>query len=507
MHRTKRSLFNVVVTLVTNIIILVTAFIVQRVFVSRLGSDYNGINGLFTSVISMMSLTDLGIGSAIIYHLYRPVAEDDQDTICSLLTFYRNSYIIISVVVLLIGVILLFFMPQLVGDIQIRDNLYLIFGLFMADCLCSYFLSYKKSLLYAYQMNYVLDGVHFGFYMIQNLAQIIVLWYYNDYISFLLIKTIFKCFENWAISLYIRKKYSFTNKKKVAPLDKHIKNDIYVKIKALLFHRLGKLFITGSDSLVITGVLGILQMSLYTNYHMILGGITALLNKIFETLTSSVGNFLIGSSTERRYEVYRNMDFLNFWFFGLGTVALYVVLRPFMILWLGEEYLFSNFTVFILMIKFYQEGMRASVTTFKDAAGIYYEDRFIPIAEAVINVCSSLILAKVMGIAGVFLGTVIGSTIVYFYSFPKYVCKPLFGMEYREYVWQTVQHFLFVILTMVLVVWCGSMIHLENLVLQVIANGLISIIVFHVLLIGVYWRSAPFKYYLDIALKLILRSF
>ena len=497
---------NVFVTLSTNAIILVTAFVVQKILIMKLGSDYNGINGLFTSVISMMSLTDLGIGSAIIYHLYRPAAKSDYNVICSLLKFYRNSYLIISIIVLIIGCILMVFIPGIVGNVAINDNIYLIFLLFLFDCLVSYFLSYKKSLLYAYQLNFVLDGIHFIYYILQNVAQIFVLMYYQNFILFLILKTICKIIENITISGYIKKHYPFTKNKRVKPLTNDIRYDIFKKIKALLFHRLGRLLVTGSDSLVITGVLGILQMSLYTNYHLIIGGITALLNKVFETLTSSVGNFLLDSSKSQRYEIYRKIDFLNFWFFGCVSVILYSVMQPFVTLWVGKDYLFNNVTLFFLVINFYQEGMRASILTFKDAAGIYHEDRFIPVIEAAVNVIFSMVLAFRIGITGVFIGTIVSSGVVYFYSYPKYVCKPLFNMSWWDYIRQTLEHMVMVILCMCSVQFAISILPVRSLLVELIFSTLISIGIFHMYMIIFWGSSRELKYFRSTFLKLIRRQ-
>ena len=505
MQRTKQSFYNVIVAITTNVIILLTAFLVQRILLSTLGPDYNGINGLFTSIISMMSLTDLGIGSAIIYHLYRPAAEDNHNTINALLRFYRNSYVVISVIVLFIGAVLILFIPRLVGKIQIQDDIYFIFILFLIDCLCSYFLSYKKSLLCAYQMNYVLDGIHFVYYIFQNAAQIFVLLFFRSYIIFLVLKIISKWVENVSISYYIRKKYSFTKERHIYPLDKEIKCDIIKKVKALLFHRLGSLFVTGSDSLVITGILGIFQMNLYTNYHLILGGLTGLLNKVFETLTSSVGNFLLDSSPKRRQEIYSNIDFLNFWFFGCCTVVLYTVLQPIIILWVGETYLLPKLTVFMLSLNFYIQGMRESILTFKDAAGIYHQDRFVPLFEALINVVCSIALAGKIGMTGVFVGTIVSSGVVYLYSYPKYVCGPLFHMGYLKYQWQTFQHLGITIGTMLAVDRILTLVHPSNLWVCVFLACCISTVLFHLCLLAFYGRSSQVHYYKDVVKRILLK--
>ena len=220
MKRTQKSIINVIASVGTNAIILITAFIVQKALVSTMGGDYNGINGLFSSIISMMSLADLGIGTAIIYHMYQPVAERDTAKINTLLHFYKKCYIVISGVVLLIGIGVGLFLPMLVGDVEIPDSIYLIYVLFLADCLCSYFLAYKKSLLYADMMNYIPDTIYFVTYLVQNALQVYVLVAFHNFILFLIVKTMGKVVSNLLISLYISKKYPFTREKAVAPVSK-----------------------------------------------------------------------------------------------------------------------------------------------------------------------------------------------------------------------------------------------------------------------------------------------
>ena len=479
MKRTQKSIINVIASVGTNAIILITAFIVQKALVSTMGGDYNGINGLFSSIISMMSLADLGIGTAIIYHMYQPVAERDTAKINTLLHFYKKCYIVISGVVLLIGIGVGLFLPMLVGDVEIPDSIYLIYVLFLADCLCSYFLAYKKSLLYADMMNYIPDTIYFVTYLVQNALQVYVLVAFHNFILFLIVKTMGKVVSNLLISLYISKKYPFTREKEVAPVPEEVKTDIVTKVKGLLCHKLGKMLVTGSDSIVITGVLGLGVMNLYTNYHLIIGGITALLNRIFETLTNSVGNFLLDSNREGNREVYRKIDFINFWCFGCVAVGMYAVLQPMVTLWLGEDFLFDKTVLFVLVVNFYMEGMRASVNTFKEAAGIFHEDRRIPL----------------MGAAGVFLGTILSSLVVYLYSYPKYVCKPLFGMGYGQYVGQTLRHLLVLLGILGMTELCIRPMAGWSPVPNLLASGTVAVILFHAVFFLLYGRSEEMKYY------------
>lgn len=495
MQRTKRSVMNVAVALFTNVGTLITAFVVQKVLVQTMGEDYNGVNGLFSGIISMMSMADLGIGTAIVYHMYRPVAERDSEKINSLLRFYKYCYLGISAIVLCIGLVVALFLPMLTADAVLHDSIYLIFALFVVDCLCSYFLGYKKSLLYADMANYIPDAIYFGVYMVQNALQIYVLLAFRNFIAFLVVKSMGKVLSNLLISLYIRHKYPFTNTRKVCVLETEVKRDIVIKVKGLLFHKIGKLVITGSDSIVLTGVLGIHAMNLYTNYHLVIGGITALFNKAFETLSNSVGNFLLDSNTERNLDVYKKIDLLNFWLFGTAAAGMYAVLQPFIVLWLGKKFLFSEGILLVLVYNFYMEGMRASVNTFKEAAGIFHEDRFVPIAEAVVNLAASVILANLLGVAGVFMGTIISTGVVYLYSYPKYICKPLFGLPYGKYVGCSAAH-----LGVLTVALAG--VKLVNTVLEQLPAlekfflaGIASVMISQAVFLLFYGRSREFKFF------------
>lgn len=498
MKRTGKSFVNVITSVLTNAVILVTAFVVQKTLVETMGSDYNGINGLFSSILAMMSLADLGIGTAIIYHMYRPVAEKDWQKINSLLCFYKRCYIGISGVVLLIGLVVSPFLTLLVGDVDISDSIYLIYALFLVDCLCSYFLAYKKSLLYADLMNYIPDAIYFVVYLIQNALQIYVLMAFQNFILFLIVKSLGKCVSNLFISLYISKKYPQTRGRDIEPVEREVREDIVTKVKGLLFHKLGKILVTGSDSIVLTGVLGIGAMSLYTNYRLIISGVTALFSRIFEILTNSVGNFLLDSDQNRRLDIYQKIDFLNFWCFGCVAVGMYAIIQPFLILWQGEKFLLDKAVVFVLVINFYLEGMRASVNTFKEAAGIFHEDRKIPMIEALVNLAVSVILAKLLGIAGVFLGTIISTAVVYLYSYPRYVCKPLFGMCYWQYVGKTAKHLTVLLGILGITECCTVRMESWNLWIRMISGGIAAVLIFHVVFLLLYGRSREMKYYVDL---------
>lgn len=480
--------------LLTNAVFLMTAFVVQKTLIATKGADYNSINGLFSSIIAMISMADLGMGTAIIYHMYRPVARRDEGKINSLLRFYKRCYMGISVVVLLIGAVVGCFLPLLVGKANISDSIYLIYILFLADCISSYFFVYKKSLLYADLKNYIPDAIYFATYLVQNTVQVFVLLVFQSYILFLVAKMLGKIMPNIFTTLYIRKKYPFTKEKKVAPVEPEVKQDIVVKVKGLFCHKLGKMLVTGSDSIVITSVLGLGVMNLYTNYHLVIAGVTSLLGKIFEILTNSVGNFLLDSDQDSNRDVYKKIDFINYWCFGCVAAGMYAVLQPLITLWLGEEFLFGKTVLIVLVVNFYLDGMRASINTFKEAAGIFYENRRMPLLEAAVKLLFSILLGKMFGAVGVFAGTVISMGVVYLYSYPKYVCKPLFGMSYRQYVGKTLEHLVLLLAVLGLTEWCTLGMAGWNPWVRLLAAGTAAVVIFHAIFLPIYGRSEEFKF-------------
>lgn len=507
MGRTEKSIINVAASLFTNAVTLIASFIVQRIFIYMLGNEYNGINGLFTNIISMLSITELGIGTAIIYNLYKPVAENDLTTVKSLLDFYKKSYIIIAGALFCLGTVMMLFLKAIVGTNPLKENLYFIFMLFLADCLLSYFLSYKRSILYAYQKNYILDVIHLVASIVQNIVQIIILIRYKNYIFYLLIKMAGKFIENVIISYYTDKNYRGILDAETKPLSNGIKADILTKVKALLFHRIGGFFVIGSDSIVITYILGVLPMGLYTNYNLLLSAASSLLKRIFEVLTYVVGNFLVTSNNEQNYSVYKKIDLLDFWVFGWASTVMFAMFPTIIALWLGEEYILPVPVAFALVFNFYLQGMRASIDTFKNAAGIFYEDRFVPLLEAAVNIIVSVICAKIWGLAGVFIGTIVSTGVLFFYSYPKYVCKTLFSLSKADYVKQTVFHALTVIISiMVSDGIISALIADRSTIVAGFFIVFVSSMVFQILFVLTSRRKSEFQYFLLLLRRILTKD-
>ncbi|HIT87716.1 MAG TPA: hypothetical protein IAB62_08305 [Candidatus Coprocola pullicola] len=503
--RTENSVKNSIAALVSNAFIMFLGFAIQTIFVKTLGEEYLGINGLFNNIISMLAIVELGIGPAIVSNLYKPLAENNYAQIKSLLGYYRKCYNLIGILVIGVGLLIMPFIKFFVKtEITFKNfgGIYFIYILFILDASFSYFYSYKRSIIQADQKNRIINITHLICYTVMIILQIAILVVTQNYILFLIVKIIFRLLENIILSVIVDKKYRYL-KGPAEKMKKEEKQNIFTKVKGLIYHKVGGYLVLGTDNLIISAFLGVGLVGLYSNYYLIINSLYVLYCQIFSALTASVGNLIATESREANYTVYKKIVFLNFWIYGFSAAALYCMMTPFITFWLGEEFLLSNNVLIVLVVNFYMLGMRSSIGTFKDAAGIFYEDRFIPIIESVINVIASLILVQFLGILGVFIGTFLSSLIVVFYSLPHFVFQRLFGQKkmqyYKLYFKYALITFIGVLTTILPYRFISLTAGFPNIIMLLIATVL-SAIIPNVIFILFLKNTEEFQYFKEIAL-------
>ena len=375
--RIKNSMRNMITSISSNIVTIIIGLLAQAIFIKIMGIEYLGLNGLFTNIISMLGIVELGIGSAIIYNLYKPIAINDVETIKSLMNFYKKSYNIIGIVVLTIGLIIIPFLPLIIEDVTVKINVPLIYILFLLDIVFSYFLSYKRSILYASQKNYLINLIHIGYTILLNIGQLLMLFFTKNYYLYLIVKIIVRIIENLIITYIVNKEYSYL-KEDAKKLDPTIEKDIIKKVKALFFHKIGGFVVLGTDNIIISKFLGLVSVGLYSNYYMIINAVQTLFSQALVALTPSVGNLLVKENKNKTFEVFKKIRFMNFWIATFTSVCILNMMQQFITIWIGEEYLLDDIVLIILVFNLFQKLMRSTYQTFKEAAGIYYEDRFVP---------------------------------------------------------------------------------------------------------------------------------
>ena len=498
--RIKNSMRNMITSSSSNIVTIIIGLLAQAIFIKIMGIEYLGLNGLFTNIISMLGIVELGIGSAIIYNLYKPIAINDVETIKSLMNFYKKSYNIIGIVVLTIGLIIIPFLPLIIEDVTVKINVPLIYILFLLDIVFSYFLSYKRSILYASQKNYLINLIHIGYTILLNIGQLLMLFYTKNYYLYLIVKIIVRIIENLIITYIVNKEYSYL-KEDAKKLDPTIEKDIIKKVKALFFHKIGGFVVLGTDNMIISKFLGLVSVGLYSNYYMIINAVQTLFSQALVALTPSVGNLLVKENKNKTFEVFKKIRFMNFWIATFTSVCILNMMQQFITIWIGEEYLLDDIVLIVLVFNLFQKLMRSTYQTFKEAAGIYYEDRFVPLLESLINIIVSIIGVKLIGLAGVFIGTIISGFVLWFYSYPKYVYKKLFDRRIIDYLKETISYILLFVIIAFITFKISSLVIIDNTFIKLLINTLICMIIPNLIMLMIFFKSDNFKYYLNFLLK------
>lgn len=501
--RTENSIKNSMTSILSSLSVMILGFISQAIFIRILGAEYLGLNGLFSNILTMLSIFELGIGSAIIYNLYRPIASENKEEIKSLMLFYKKAYSIIALIILCFGILLIPLLKIIVGEVEVAINIYLVYILFLLSTVVSYLMAYKRSLIYAYQRNYIVNIIHIGYLFLLNTSQLVILFYTKNYYIYLALKIIFQLLENIIITITANKYYPFLLERNVEKINKNTEKNIFNKVKALLFHKVGTIIINGTDNIIISYYLGVVTVGLYTNYNMIINAVSTLLSQMITSVTASVGNLIATESCQKSYEIFKKLRFLNFWFACFSAICILTIMQPFIKIWVGKEYLLSFFTLVTLVFNYFQNMMKNTYNTFKDSAGIWEEDKFVPLVESTLNIIFSIVCLKIFGLAGVFIGTIISGLALWCYSYPKFVYKKLFGKSYKNYAKETIGYIVLFILIATITYGITSVITLQNDFIQIIINVAICCIVPNLIMFMIFRRTENFQYFLELIIKIL----
>lgn len=432
--RTSNSLKNMAFGIGSQMLSILMGFFTRWMFIALLGKEYLGVSGLFTNVLSLLSLANLGFDTAIIYSLYKPLAEGDMVAVKGYMHVYKRVYQAVCIAVLVLGGILMPFLPHLInGEVTIPENIYVIYGLFLLQSASSYLFSYKQSLLTASQQNRVNSLYHSIFMVLRNLGEMVVLFFFHAYIPTLLCIIAFQLAENAWIARVADKKFPFLADSSAGQITPEQKNALKENVKSLFLYKISGTIISSTDNILISKFQGLASVGLYSNYVYIVDVIRTFLSYIFYSMTASIGNYNATESKEANERMYYNLFFASFWLYGFTGICLGVLLNPFISLWIGKEYLLPGWTVFIIIANYYTAGVQYASTTYREVTGLFKIGKYRPLIAAVINLVVSILLAYPLGISGILLGTIISRLCVYFWYDPYIIHKTLFERKLTHY--------------------------------------------------------------------------
>lgn len=503
--RQKNAMLASVFAILEQVISVGSVFVYRTFFLSVLTKEYLGIEGLFTNILQLFSLAELGIGTTILYRMYKPFAEKDVDSISAHVRFYKNVYHGIALITATIGLLLFPFIESIVdaSDVPSDVNLKLVYALFVLQSVASYLFVYKQSIIQANQRSYLVSSFTTALTVVNVIIKIVVLMVTRKYELVLVVSIVTTILINWAFSLWITHEYKeiFKNQTK---LSKEAQKDIIKDTTGLMCHRVGFIVLTSTDNIVLSKMVSLAAVGIYTNYATITAGISMLLTKMLNSFTPTIGNFIVNYEKEAIEDLYKKLIFVNFWFTSFCTVCLYVLLNPFIEIWLRDtSYLLDVFTVMVICAQFYIKSSQTMNEAFINAAGLFTRDRIRPLIESGLNLVISIVLAKEIGIAGVFIGTCVSSLVTCFWRQPYLLYKHVFKSRPTYLV---VNQLIWVVLT-IIVCW-GAQLVCENLPITIVGfilRLLICGIGINVLYLVLWHRSVAYKYFFGIVLKKLKR--
>lgn len=495
--RTENSIINSAMSIVTQVLTVVLNFAVKTVFIKMLNDEYLGVNGLFTNIITMLSLADLGIGIAIPYSLYKPLAKKDEHKINVLMNFYKKVYTIIGIAVLLIGLSLTPFLGLIIKDIPKNvPHLSLIYILFVIHSASSYFFVYKKFLIDSDQKGYITSRIIFTFSTLLSIIQIILLVTTKNYILFLLSSIILVIIQNIYISSKANKLYPFIKNKIDEKLEKEDMEGIKKNVSSLFIYKVGTVIMNGTDNIIISKFIGLIIVGFYSNYVLIINSITTVLNQIFNAITSSIGNLVVTTNKKRSKEVYDNLNFANFWLYALFGVCIIVLINPFINIWIGKKYVMGFSIVFLLVLNFYVLGMQSVTNSFRNAYGLFWIAKYRPIIMVIINIVISVVLVQFIGIEGVLIGTLISRLVTTAWLDPYIVHKYGFEISPKSYYIDYLKYLVIFIAISTILNYFVSMIAINNIFILILIAILVVISV-NVILVLLFFKTSEFNYFYD----------
>lgn len=499
LERSKNSARNFFFGVISKIYNLIIPFLLRTAIIYILGMEYVGLNSLFSSVLSVLNLAELGIGSALVFSMYEPLANDDTEKICALMRLYKIYYRIIGLVILVLGVSITPFLPHLVkGNLPDGMNLYTLYFLNLGTTVLSYWLfAYKNCLLSVHQRNDVGDKIGYVINTTKYAGQFLVLFITKNYYIFLIVGMAFGVVSNIVTALIVDKMYP--KYKTHGKLPKKEVKTINQRVKDLFTSKIGGIVVDSADTIVISAFLGLTSLALYQNYFFIMSTVLGFITLITSSSLAGIGNSIITETEEKNFNDLKKLTFMFCWI-GIFSVCCFACLyQPFMELWVGSENLLPYSMVITLCIYFFVKQINTLLNVYKDASGIWHQDRFRPLVTALTNLAMNLIMVQYWGLYGILLSTVLSMLFVGMPWLFKNLFTTIFHFSPKKYIFKILQYAFLAVVLCEVCVGITHFITFDSLILTIVLRLIICIIVPNAVLLLIYRKSSEFKGLLNTA--------
>lgn len=443
MGRIEKAKRNLIFSLGNNLFTTILTFATRTIFIYTLGLNYLGLNGLYTNILSLLTIAELGIGNAISFSLYKPLAEKNEAKIASYINLYKKAYFFIGIIISIVGMILVPFLHNFINfNENVNINYQAIYILFLINTVFPYFLfTYKISILYADQKNYVVSKYEMKYNFLNTVMQFLLLFFLESYYLYLISQIVFTTWKNYKLSKFVDKNYLYLKNKKNSSLNKLEIKTLIKNVYALSLTKISGVVYSSTDNLIISTFISTVTVGLYSNYTMIINMLKNIIASIFNSFTASVGNLNAENNIENLYKNFKRLNFINFWIYGCCFICLDNLLNDFISVWVGENAVFDNVTVFLISLLFLIPGMNNVINIFKDACGLYWQTKYRALATTIVNLFVSLFLVRFLKIQGVFIGTIVAYLTTIYVKDPQVVFNECFNTSCFVYHKELISRF------------------------------------------------------------------
>lgn len=411
MNRKSIIIRNSSIGLLSQFLTILFSFITRSVFINYIGMELLGVNGTFASVLSALSLSELGFETAVVYSLYQPVHDNDQKRINDIVNILKIFYRCIGIVISLGTVIALPFLKYILNDVNLsQDKIYLYFVLQASATIASYFLVYRRTLLYAKQMEYVYKIVDMVSTCLLNVLQCIMLIVFQSYIVYLILKFVQVIISNIIIHIYCSRHFPYLHKDK---LNKKILGKIIQDVKNIFVGKLASFMYSSTDSLVISAFVNTVSVAYYGNYTTIILNLKSLTTGLLAPIAPIVGNFFIEEKrSDNREHIFLLYTHLRVWIAFVIILPVIILLNDFIAyIWLTPNCVLPISVTYLLAVDFYIHLVHSSSVDYINGMGLFQLEKYIELAGAVSNIVFSILFVQLWGISGVIAGTVISQCV------------------------------------------------------------------------------------------------
>lgn len=489
--RTANSVRNISYGLVVTVLSVLVSFVNRTFLVKYLGVEPLGLNGLFTEVIAMMSLAELGVGMAINYSLYKPIHDNDYKKIDQLMSLFRTTYNYIALAIFLIGLLALPFIHLIVNGTDFSVSyIRLIFALFVINSASSYLFSYNTSLINANQKQYVVSMTTTIWKVLFTIINIVFLVLYGNYVLYLVLLIVQTFCTNIYLAHYVRNHYPFISYKD--KLDDNVRKGVFQDIKNIFIKRVSGVATSSSTNILISVFVNTIQVGLYSNYIMLFSIVRTLKSQFSNGLKASIGDLSVSEAPDRCISVLNRLTFLFFMFAIIVTGCLLSVSSDFIELWIGKEYIMAENVVFIAIFNLYLELISEPLWQYLEVSGLFRKDKYIGIIGTCANLLIALVCGYFFGIVGIFMGTM-ATQVIQMILKTIILFKDKFQTTPKVYLWFLLKMILIFGVNLIIIAFVHDRIEISNTYLSFIINTILSLIISSMIGILFFFRSEVLK--------------